>query len=79
MRIFIFKSEGKAGLRAFSGDPGGRQLPSQFSPWHAVGVIAENRKPPYNLDRKVIEDSISDTGFQLFRVTPKKTDGTQTL
>jgi len=71
MRIFIFKSEGKAGLRAFSGDPGGRQLPSQFSPWHAVGVIAEDRKPPYTLDRKVIEDSISDAGFQLFRVTPK--------
>ena len=72
MRIFIFKSEAKKELRAFAEDPGGRPLPSQFGPWHAVGVVAPGKAPPHKLDRTVIEEAITKQGFQLFRVKPKK-------
>jgi hypothetical protein len=72
MRIFIFKSEAKRELQAFAGDPGGRPLPPQFGPWHAVGVIAPDKDPPHKLDRGVIEQAIASQGFQLFRVKPKK-------
>ena len=72
MRIFIFKSESSATLRAFAGDPGGEKLPSQFSPWHAVGVIRPDKDPPFNLSRNVIEEAITGQGFQLFRMTQKK-------
>lgn len=43
MRIFIFKSELKPDLRAFSNDLAGSQLPKQFRPWHAIGAIAPDR------------------------------------
>ena len=65
MNIFIFKSEASRGLRAFSGDQGGQQLPAQFRPWHAVGVVKPESKPPNNLSRAVIEKSIAATGYQL--------------
>lgn len=72
MRIFIFKSEADKELQAFAADPGGRPLPSQLGPWHAVGVVAPDKDPPHKLDRGVIERAITDQGFQLFRVKPKK-------
>ena len=68
MRIFIFKSEANPNLRAFGGDLVGSRLPSQFKPWRAVGAIAPNQQPPYNLPRDVIETAINDQGFQLFRL-----------
>jgi len=71
MRIFIFKSEASPNLGAFSGDPAGLQLPSQFKPWRVVGAIAPNRNPPYKLSRDVIEAAINDRGFQLFRLSKK--------
>jgi hypothetical protein len=71
MRIFMFKSEANKTLRAFSADPGGRQLPSNFGPWHAVGVIRPDGKPPHNLARDVIEQAIANQGFQLYRMKDK--------
>jgi hypothetical protein len=71
MRLFIFKSEGKAELRAFGGDLAGTQLPSQFKPWHVVGAVAPDQEPPYKLSRDVIETAIKDRGFQLFRLGKK--------
>jgi hypothetical protein len=71
MRIFIFKSESNRELRAFTGDPGGRQLPSKFGRWHAVGVIRPDKDPPHHLDRGIIEQAITSNGFQLFRMKPK--------
>jgi hypothetical protein len=71
MRIFIFKSQANSKLRAFAGDPGGRTLPAQFAPWHAVGVVAEGRDPPYKFSRGTIEQAIEKNGFQLFRDKPK--------
>jgi hypothetical protein len=68
MRFFIFKSETKPELRAFGADLAGSQLPSQFKPWRAVGAVAPDRQPPYNLPRDVIENAIKDRGFQLFRL-----------
>jgi hypothetical protein len=71
MRIFVFKSEAKPGLRAFGGDLAGIKLPAQFKPWRAVGAIAPNQDLPYKLARDDIEKAISECGFQLFRL--KKT------
>jgi len=71
MRIFIFKSEANSVLRAFAGEPGGQKLPSQFGPWHAIGVIREDKAPPFNVKRDVIEQAIESQGFQLFKMKPK--------
>jgi hypothetical protein len=66
MRLFIFQSEASPDLGAFCGDLAGLQLPSQFTPWQAVGVVAPDRDPPYKLSRDVIEAAINARGFQLF-------------
>jgi hypothetical protein len=71
-RIFIFKSEANADLRAFGGDLAGMRLPSQFKPWRVIGAVAPGGNPPYNLSRAVIEKAIDGQGFQLFRVGNKK-------
>ena len=71
MRIFIFKSEARPDLGAFSGDLAGLQLPSQFKPWRVVGAVAPGQDPPHKLSRDVIEASINTQGFQLFRLSKK--------
>jgi len=73
MRIFMFKSQANPSLRAFSDDQGGRTLPEQFRPWHAVGVVRDDAPPPpHNLDRGVIEAAIASAGFQLWRMKDGK-------
>ena len=71
MRIFIFKSAAKSGLRAFAGEAGGQKLPTSLGPWHAIGVIREDKTPPFNVSRDVIEKAITGEGFQLFKVKDK--------
>jgi hypothetical protein len=68
MRIFIFKTEKSPTLRAFSDDQGGHNLPAQFRPWHAIGVVSADSDPPHNLNRGLIEASITSDGFQLWRM-----------
>ncbi len=68
MNIYIFKSQANPELRAFSGDQGGQSLPKQFRPWHAVGVLKPGVAPPNNLSRDVIEKSVADGGFQLWKM-----------
>ena len=75
MRLFIFKSEANPRLRAFGADLAGSQLPSQFRPWRAVGAIAPDRDPPYNLSRQSIETAIKDSGYQLWRMSKKAAVG----
>jgi hypothetical protein len=72
MNIFIFRSENNRELRAFSNDKGGLNLPSQFRPWHAVGVVKPESPPPNNLSRDVIEKALADTGFQLYKLKTAK-------
>jgi hypothetical protein len=43
-------------------------LPAQFRPWHAVGVVRADSAPPHNLNRDLIEASITSDGFQLWRM-----------
>jgi hypothetical protein len=71
MRIFIFKSEASADLRAFGGDLAGTQLPKQFKPWRVTGAIAPDHDPPYKFSRDAIETAIKDRGFQLWRLSKK--------
>jgi hypothetical protein len=71
MRIYVFKSELQKGLRAFAGDLAGSKLPSQFGPWHAVGVIGPDRDPPHQLPRNEIEKALENPGFQLWRKKAK--------
>ena len=72
MRIFIFKSQANSALRAFAGEAGGQKLPSQFGPWHAIGVIRDDKEPPFNVKRDVIEKAIAGDGYQLFKMKSKK-------
>jgi hypothetical protein len=71
MRIFIFKSETRPDLRAFSDDMAGSRLPEQFRPWRAIGAVAPDRDPPYKLSRAKIETAVSENGFQLWRFSKK--------
>ena len=73
MRMIIFKSEPNPNLRAFAADPGGQNLPKQFAPWHAIGVVAPESDLPHKLDRAVAEKAINAVGYQLWRMKrPKK-------
>jgi hypothetical protein len=72
MRIIIFKSEPQPSLRAFAADPGGRDLPPQFAPWHAIGVVSAGSALPHKLDRRVVEEAISNNGYQLWRIKSEK-------
>jgi hypothetical protein len=72
MRIIIFKSEPNPSLRAFSDDPGGRELPRQFAPWHAIGVVASESSLPHKLDRDTVEKAINSAGYQLWRLKSEK-------
>jgi hypothetical protein len=74
MRLFMFKSEGNRALHAFAPDPGGEQLPARHGPWTAVGVVREDKDPPYRMSRKAIEKSIADQGFQLYRMKKAEQD-----
>lgn len=71
MRIFIFKTDVNPNLGAFAGELAGLKLPGQFKPWRAVGAVAPDRDPPYNLSRAVIEAAITARGYQLFRIGKK--------
>lgn len=73
MRIYVFKSEAMVDLRAFTGDVAGSQLPPQFAPWTATGVISAERELPFRLSRDLAEKAIEDRGFQLWRSKSKKT------
>jgi hypothetical protein len=68
MKLFMFKSESKNGLHAFTAEPTGGQLPSPYQPWTAVGVVKPDSDPPHGLSRQAIELSIQEHGFQLWRV-----------
>jgi hypothetical protein len=68
MRLFMFKSEGNCGLHAFAPDPGGQELPARHGPWTAVGVVREDKDPPYRMSRATIEKSFADQGFQLYKM-----------
>jgi len=71
MRIYIFKSESRTGLRAFAGDLSGGKLPKNHGPWTATGVIGPDKAAPYNLSRDAIEEAINAEGFQLWRLQEK--------
>jgi hypothetical protein len=71
MRIYIFKSESRAELRAFAGEISGDKLPKNHGPWTATGVIAAGKSPPHNLSREAIEEAIEADGFQLWRLRKK--------
>jgi hypothetical protein len=60
MRIYIFKSETRGGLRAFAGGP-----------WTATGAIGPDNAPPHNFSRAAIEQAIDTEGFQLWRMVKK--------
>jgi len=64
----MFKSESRAGLRAFAGDARGTKLPPNHGPWTQIGVVDSNKAPPHNFPRAAIEKAIATTGFQLWRM-----------
>jgi len=71
VRLYIFKSDANTALRAFTGDAAGSELPDRFRPWRAIGAVAPENDPPYNLSRDTIEEAIGDHGFQLWRIKPQ--------
>jgi hypothetical protein len=74
MRIYVFTSKTKKDLRAFTDDRSGGKLPRQFGPWHAKGTVATGQELPYRFPRDQVEKSIAGSGFQLWRLKPKKNE-----
>jgi len=74
MRLYVFRSDVKSELRAFAADAEGTKLPDRFRPWQSIGMIAPEKRPPHNLPRDQIEKSITDCGFQLWRMKKAKAD-----
>lgn len=72
MRLYVFKSEKGNNLQAFAGDPGGSSLPKQHGPWTATGIVAPQNPPPYRISRSAVETAIESKGFQLWRMTEKR-------
>ncbi|MBN8920961.1 MAG: hypothetical protein J0H62_09875 [Rhizobiales bacterium] len=68
MRLYMFNSEAREGLRAFAADPAGASLPKQFAPWRATGVVREDVAPPASMSRATIEEGIAANGFQMWRM-----------
>jgi hypothetical protein len=71
MRIYIFKSETRKELRAFTSDPAGSKLPQNHGPWTVTGVVGSDKAPPHNFSRNAIEEAIDVEGFQLWRLGKK--------
>ena len=71
MRIFMFTSGAVADLHAFAGDEAGSRLPPKYGPWGLTGTLAARQSPPHKFSRRVIEQAVSTTGFQLWRMKPK--------
>ena len=73
MRMFIFKSETRAGLQAFAGDQSGAALPRNHGPWTVTGIVGTESALPHNISRSTIEEAIGAHGFQMWRL-PKKAE-----
>jgi hypothetical protein len=71
MRIFMFASQAKEDLHAFAGDEGGSKLPEKYGPWGMVGALSSREAPPHKFSRRTIEQAITTTGFQLWRMKQK--------
>jgi hypothetical protein len=71
VRLYIFKSESRQGLRAFAGDLTGSRLPQQHGLWTVFGVVRPDADPPHNFSRVSIEQAIGTNGFQLWRLSAK--------
>ncbi len=72
MRLFIFRSQKRPDLRAFTGDDTGSKLPEKHGPWDATGVVRADKDPPHGFPRAAIEASIAARGFQLWQLNRSK-------
>ena len=68
MRIFVFESQTRKGLRAFAGDIAGSKLPNQVGPWRFIRSSPPGGPLPHGLPRRAIEGAINSEGFQLWRL-----------
>ena len=66
--IYKFASTAPNGLFAFAGDRAGTQLPEKHGPWKSAGTIQARESIPHRLDRNVIEQAISEQGYQMWRL-----------
>ena len=71
MHIYVFRSDAKRELHAFTDDLVGSKLPKQFSPWRTTGAIAPGKAMPHGFSRDQIEEAINNLGFQIWRMKPK--------
>lgn len=72
MKLFIFQSGGKSGLRAFTGDADGKMLPPKFAPWGMTGIVPATKALPSGLPRAAVEREVRSNGFQLWRLRQKE-------
>jgi hypothetical protein len=71
VRIYIFKSETRKELCAFTDDPAGSKLPKNHGPWTVTGIVGATSAPPHKISRPAIEQAIASEGFQMWRLAKK--------
>jgi hypothetical protein len=71
MRLFIFTSQAKPTIHAFSADSSGSKLPEKLAPWTFTRMLGSRQGLPHNLSREAVERGINLEGYQLWRLKAK--------
>ena len=66
-KLYLFRSASSEGLRGFTVEAKGQDLPAKLGPWTGIGIVRGDQSPPHGLSRKAIEVGIAERGFQMFR------------
>jgi len=64
MQVYVFSSAGDSTVRAFSSDPMGRNLPSEYAPWRRDTA---NNMITIDLTTDPMADDIREQGYHLVR------------
>jgi hypothetical protein len=67
MHVYMFASHRNASAFGFTGDPKGANLPSEFAPWHALGIRVMSGSGDINGANNILA-AIGARGYYLAQV-----------
>ena len=67
MHVYMFASRCDASAFGFTGDPTGANLPSEFAPWHALGIRVMSGSGGINGPKNILA-AIGIHGYYLAQV-----------
>jgi hypothetical protein len=72
--LYMFASQGRAGIHAVTANRSGTGLPESMQPWQFTGDVPPRRALPHGLNRGQAEIVIDRDGFVLWRMKAAATD-----